>query len=207
MAKRSLANRLQGLSTAILCNASPAVRAMRSALVPLSLGYTIVGPARTVRISPGQNAAIHRSVHKAQRGDVLVVDGGGNTSYGPFGDILATCCQHKGIRGAVIDSTIRDLAEIREMRFPVFCLGGHPAPTEKSDPGKIDISIICGGVEVEPGDIVVGDEDGVVVVPRNSLDEVVRNASAILDQEKQIQLRLSNGETTCEIFGIDYLQT
>jgi 4-hydroxy-4-methyl-2-oxoglutarate aldolase len=186
-----------------LCNASPHVRAMRSLLAPLYAGTKVVGLAKTARIRPGENAAIHRTVHTAKPGDILVVDAGGDMSFGPFGDILATCCQKQGIGGAVIDSTIRDTAEIRQLRFPVFCLGAHPAATGKSDPGEIDIEINCGGVRVRPGDFIAGDDDGVVVIPREVAEQVADHAALVAEKEDLIMARLECGETTCEIFGID----
>lgn len=185
-----------------LCNALPDVAAMRSTIAPLFQGAKFVGPAKTARMRPGENAAIHRAVHTAKRGDILVVDGGGNTSFGPFGDILATCCQNQGIVGAVLDSTIRDTEEIRTLRFPVFCLGAHPAATGKSDPGEIDITIVCGGVRVCPGDFIVADDDGVVVVPRELAQEVADRAAVVAGKEELIMERLAGGETTFEIFGL-----
>jgi 4-hydroxy-4-methyl-2-oxoglutarate aldolase len=179
------------------------VGAMKSSISPLFRGAKFVGPAKTARILPGENAAIHRAVHTAKRGDILVVDGGGNTSFGPFGDILTTCCQNQGIAGAVIDSTIRDTEEIRALRFPVFCLGAHPAATGKSDPGEIDITIVCGGVRVRPGDFIVGDDDGVVVVPQELAQEVADRAAVVAGKEELIMARLAGGETTFEIVGLD----
>lgn len=185
-----------------LCNALPDVAAMQSSIMPLFHGAKFVGPAKTARIRPGENAAIHRAVHTAKRGDILVVDGGGDRSFGPFGDILATCCQNQGIAGAVIDSTIRDTEEIRELRFPVFCLGAHPAATGKSETGEIDIEINCGGVRVRPGDFIVGDDDGVVVVPREVAQQVADSAAEVARKEELIMARLEGGETTFEIFGL-----
>lgn len=205
MTKAEIVQALGRFPSGNLCNASPEVRAMRSVIAPLYPGAKIVGLAKTAKIRPGENAAIHRAVHTAKRGDILVVDGGGDRSFGPFGDILATCCQNQGIGGVVIDSTIRDIAEIRELRFPVFCLGAHPAATSKSDPGEIDVEIVCGGVRVRPGDFIAGDDDGVVVVPREIAQQVADSASAVAEKEELIKARLSRGETTCEIFGIDLL--
>lgn len=176
---------------------------MRSAIAALYPGARVSGPAKTVKIRPGENAAIHRAVHTANSGDILVVDGGGSTSFGPFGDILATCCQNQGIGGAIVDSTIRDIAEIRELQFPVFSLGANPAATGKSDPGEIDVEIVCGEVRVRPGDFIIGDDDGVVVVPREIAQQVADRAVAVAEQEELIKARLARGETTCEIFGID----
>jgi RraA family protein len=203
MTDAEIVQALGRFSTGNLCNASPEVKAMRSSIAPLYSGAKIVGPAKTARVQPGQNAAIHRAVHMAKRGEILVVDAGGDTYFGALGDILATCCQNQGIRGAVIDSTIRDVTEIRKLRFPVFCLGAHPAATGKSDPGEIDVQILCGRVRVRPGDFIAGDDDGVVVVPRDIAEEVADRAAAVAEKEVMIQARLARGETSCEIFGIE----
>lgn len=196
------ARSLAGYSVADLCSAHAGVRAMHSSLTPLFTGATICGPARTALITPGQNAGIHRAVHVARAGEVLVV-GGGDRHHGPFGEILATCCRDRGIEGLVIDGTIRDTAEIREMRFPVFCLGANPAATAKSEPGRIDLEIECAGVHVRPGDIVVGDDDGVVVVPKELAAEVGGKAAALVLWEASVKARIRGGESTCEILGIE----
>ena len=189
-------------ATGNLCNAHPEVRAMASCLAPLFPGARVVGPAKTARIRPGQNAAIHRALHGASAGEVLVVDAGGDERFGPFGDILASGCQNKGVRGLVIDGTVRDTAEIRALGFPVFCRGANPTATAKADPGEIDIAVDCGGVRVRPGDIILGDDDGVVVVPRECLGAVLEGAAAVLRKEEAIMARLAQGETTLEIFDI-----
>ena len=197
-----IAEALGRFATGNLCNAHPNVRAMHSSLAPLFQGAKISGPAKTAKIPPGDNAAIHRAVHAAEHGDVLVVDAAGDTRFGPFGDILATCCRNQGVSGAVIDGTIRDTADIRQMCFPVYCRGANPTATAKSDPGEIDIEIECGGVRVCPGDIIVGDDDGVVVVPCGIGGDVVERAAEVVRREAAIMARLARGETTSEIFEI-----
>lgn len=197
-----LAEALGGFPTGNLCNAHQQVLAMHSSLVPLFKGAKIFGPAKTAKILPGENAAIHRAVHTAMRGEVLVVDSAGDKGFGPFGDILATCCRNQGVSGLVIDGTIRDSADIIKMRFPVYCLGTNPTATGKSDPGEIDIEIECGGVRVRPGDFIIGDDDGVVGVPRQIAREVVEQAAAVVRREETIKARLASGETTLEIFEI-----
>lgn len=188
--------------TGNLCNAHSEVRAMNSCLTPLFQGAKLSGPAKTAKAPPGENAAIHRAVHSARCGEILVVDCAGDRNFGPFGDILATCCRNQGVTGLVIDSTIRDTAEIREMRFPVHCLGANPAATAKLDPGEIDIEIQCGGARVRPGDFIVVDDDGVVVVPREIAAEVAERAAAVVEKEEAIMARLARGETTLEIFEL-----
>lgn len=202
MADEGLISILRGLPTGNLCNADPGVRAMHATIVPLFPGARLAGPARTAATTPGQNAAIHRALHRATAGEVLVVDGGGSRLYGPFGDILASACIERGVAGLVIDSTVRDVAEIRSLGFPVFCLGANPSATEKTDPGEVDEPVVCAGVDVSPGDYVVGDDDGVVVIPGNIVREVAEAATAIVRREEEIRALLAQGKTTCEILSI-----
>lgn len=197
-----IAKALGQFPTGNLCNAHKEVRAMHASLAPLFKDTKISGPAKTAKITPGQNAAIHRAVHDANRGDVLVVDGAGSNSFGPFGDILAACCLNQGIAGLVIDSTIRDTADIKEMGFPVFCLGANPTATGKSDLGHVDIAVDCAGVRVNPGDFIVGDDDGVVVVPRQLAQGILKKVTSVGRKEETIKARLAQGETTLEIFEI-----
>ncbi len=175
---------------------------MNAALAPLFDAVRIHGPARTARIVPGENAAIHRAIHFARPGEVLVV-ASGDRSFGPFGELLARSCLGRGVGGLVIDGTIRDTARLKEMRFPVFCLGANPRPTRKSNPGEIDVEIQCAGVRVRPGDIVVGDDDGVVVVPGEITHEVADRVRVLTRREESVRKRLESGESTCEIFGIE----
>ncbi|RLA28087.1 MAG: RraA family protein [Gammaproteobacteria bacterium] len=199
----TIASQLLQYPTGNLCNANTAVRALDIAIKPLLSGVRLAGPAKTARIAPGQNAAIHRAVHTALPGDVLVVDGAGATTFGPFGDLLAECCKTKGIAGAVLDCSIRDSAEIRDLGFQVFSRGYQPAATAKDDPGDIDTGIVCGGVRVRPGDIIVADDDGVVVVPRDIAATVAEQVKQVVDKEASIRARILAGESTFEIFGLD----
>lgn len=185
-----------------LCNAHADVRAMNSSIGPLHRGMKIAGRAKTAKIKPGENAAIHRAVHSAEPGEILVVDGRGDKNFGPFGDILALACQTKGVRGIVIDSTVRDSADIRKMRFPVFCLGVNPTATSKLDFGSVDLAVFCGGVCVAPGDFIAADDDGVVVVPQAIAAYVVEQVRDVAKREEAIKARLAKGETTAEIFQL-----
>ncbi len=189
--------------TGNFCNTDTRVRAMSARIKPLIRGTRIAGPARTVRITPGQNGAIHRAVHVAQPGDVLVVDGGGSERFGPFGDLLADGCKSKGILGAVFDCTIRDSADIAALGFQVFCLGFHPEATVKTEPGEIDVPVVVGGVSVSPGDIIVGDDDGVVVLPSSFAAEILEKVSHVAEREEVIRARILAGTTTYEILELD----
>ena len=188
--------------TGKLCNADPRVRDIAPAIRPLIPGKRIAGRARTARITPGQNGAIHRAVHHAAAGDILVVDGGGSERFGPFGDLLADGCLAKGMVGAVFDCTIRDSADIAALGFQVFCRGFHPEATAKTDRGDTDVPVVLGGVTVHPGDIVVGDVDGVVVIPGDGAAEVLTKVAAVAAREESIRARIHAGETTLEIFEL-----
>ena len=188
--------------TGNLCNASPYVRVLPSAIKPLIAGLRIAGPAKTVRITPGQNAAIHRAVHTANPGDILVVDGGGSDRFGPFGDLLAENAQRNGIVGAVFNCTVRDSADIRDLGFQVFCRGFHPQATAKTDPGEVDIDVTFGSARICPGDIIVGDDDGVVVVPLAIADEVLTRVAQVQQSEIEIRSRIQAGESTFDIFDL-----
>lgn len=189
--------------TGNLCNADPRVRAIAPAIKPLIPGKRIAGRARTARIAPGQNGAIHRAVQHATAGDILVVDGGGAERFGPFGDLLADGCLAKGMVGAVFDCTIRDSADIAALGFQVFCRGFHPEATAKTDRGETNAPVVLGGVQVHPGDIVVGDDDGVVVIPGDAALEVLTKVAAVAAREETIRARIHAGETTLDIFELD----
>lgn len=200
-----LSGQISARSTADLSNAHPAARAMAMRIAPLWAGARICGPAKTVRIIPGQNAAIHRALHLASPGDVLVVDGGASPYFGPFGDILAEASQRRGVVGLVIDGTVRDRVGITAANFPVFCIGTSAQVTAKSDPGEVDVPITCGGIVVYPGDFVVGDEDGVVVMPSALISEIAEKAGKVIAREKILRERIAAGETTYEIFELSHL--
>ena len=205
MTSSSLAQTLGTYPTGNLCNAHFKVTAMHSRIMPLFAGACLAGPARTVRIDPGQNAAIHRAVHLSEPGEVLVVDAGASRYFGPFGDILATACMQRGIAGLVIDGTVRDSAEISALGFPVFCIGRNPAVTAKSERGAVDVAIKCGDVRVNPGDVVVGDADGVVVVPAQIARQVAELVVGVATREEEIVSQLKAGKTTYEVFDLSKL--
>lgn len=205
MTSDSLAKTLGAYPTGNLCNAHFSVTAMHPRIMPLFTDARLAGPARTVRIEPGQNAAIHRAVHLSEPGEVLVVDGGASRYFGPFGDILTTACMQRGLAGLVIDGMVRDSAEIIALGFPVFCLGRNPAATAKNERGAVDVMIKCGDVLVNTGDIVVGDADGVVVVPANIAQEVADRVVVVASREEEIVSQVKAGNTTYEILGLSGL--
>lgn len=202
MNKQSFWNTLGEFSAADLCSADTAVRVMSSDIRSLALGTKICGLAKTVLTQPAQNEAIHRAVKEAEVGQVLVIESAPDDKVALFGDILARGCSNRGLVGAVIDGAVRDSPEIRRMKFPTFCRSVSPLGPAKTIKGRSDIEITCGGIIVRPGDIVVGDDDGVVVVPYEMVEIVARKAAQIVRKEEDIISRIINGESTYDILGL-----
>jgi regulator of RNase E activity RraA len=138
----------------------------------------VVGPALTVKSRPGDNLMAMKAIELAQPGDVIVISCDGETNLSVWGGIMSVIAARQGVAGVVADGLVRDAAQIREARLPMFATGLTPAGPTKNGPGQINTVISCGGVVVRPGDIVVGDEDGVVVVPRDEAGAVLERAAA-----------------------------
>lgn len=131
----------------------------------------IAGPAYTVSCAPGDNLMLHAAIYRAQPGSIIVVKAG-DMDYAMSGGNVCATAQKRGIAGFVIDGVIRDIAEVREHQFPVFARGAMPIPGKKQGPGTLQSTIICGGVQVEAGDIVIADEEGIAVVPAAQQESV-----------------------------------
>jgi 4-hydroxy-4-methyl-2-oxoglutarate aldolase len=163
----------------------------------------LAGKAVTVECYPGDNLALHQGIYAAQPGDVLVYNIHGYNGAGHFGDIMATACQARGIAGVVMDGSCRDSEDMKEMGFPIFATAYNPSGTVKESLAKINVPIVCGGVLVNPGDIIVGDCDGVVVIPADKAEEVLQKAQGIFNKEIEVRKQLLAGKTTLEIYGFD----
>ncbi|MFD4759240.1 RraA family protein [Streptomyces sp. NPDC058439] len=142
----------------------------------------VAGPAFTVRCPPGDNLMLHAAIHRAEPGSVIVVEAG-DVDYALAGGNVCAVAQRRGIAAFVTDGVIRDLAEVREMGFPVFARGVIPIPGAKKAVGPLNAPVRCGGVAVASGDIVVADEEGVVVTPRARREDVLRDARKKLAKE------------------------
>lgn len=186
-------------------NSVPRQGVMDSGIKPLDPKSHMVGRAVTVRAVPGDNLALHRCIYAAEKGDVLVMDCHGYCGAGHFGDIMAAACLAKGIAGVVLDGSCRDIEDIRAMGLPMFVRGVNPSGTVKESLGELNVPVIAGGITVCPGDIVLGDCDGIVVIPREQEDEVFAKALAKFEKEEHILAQLKEGKTTLEIYGFDRL--
>ncbi|WP_175943149.1 RraA family protein [Caballeronia sp. BCC1704] len=150
---------------------------------PLSPKMKVAGPAITVEVRQGDNLAIHAALAVAKPGDVIVVDGKGDVSCALLGEIMATQAKVSGIAGIVIDAAVRDAHELASGDYPIFSAGLNPCGPTKSVAGLVNHPISAGGTAVNPGDLVVGDADGVVVIPRADVARIVELAQKKLDME------------------------
>jgi 4-hydroxy-4-methyl-2-oxoglutarate aldolase len=178
-------------------------RRMHPRVKPVWTGARVAGPVYPVRCSPGDNLAMHVAVTRAPSGSVLVADMAGARNYGYWGEVLTTGAQARGIAGLVIDACVRDCDALEAHRFPVFSTGLALTGASKLLPGAIDQSVTVGDVAVEPGDWVVGDVDGVVVVPGAELDAVLTAGRARATKEEALFRVLRAGGSTVEEFGLD----
>jgi regulator of RNase E activity RraA len=154
-----------------------------SKISPIWNGAKVAGPAFTVWTRSGDNLAIHRALAVAKPGDVIIVNGGADESRALIGDIMAGKAKRAGIAGIVIDGAARDGSGLAELEMPVFARALTPAGPYKFGPGKLCVTIAVGGVACAPGDIVVGDEDGVVVIPQAEALEILEAAEKVLEME------------------------
>jgi 4-hydroxy-4-methyl-2-oxoglutarate aldolase len=148
----------------------------------------VAGPAMTVRCPPGDNLMLHAAIYRAEPGSVIVVDAGGDEEYAVAGGNVCAIAQRHGVAGFVIDGVIRDIAEVRESRFPLFARGTVPIPGVKKVVSPLNEQVRCGGVVVTAGDVVVADEEGIVVVPAARAGDVLVRAQAILAKEAETSL-------------------
>jgi RraA family protein len=156
-------------------------------LAPVAPGMKLAGPAFTVEVRAGDNLMIHAAMAMAKPGDVLVIDGKGDTSCALMGALMINACKVLQLGGIVIDGAVRDTEELRELGFPVFAVGANPNGPTKFIPGRINWPISAGGVAVSPGDLVVGDADGVVVVEREKAASLLPLAAKkVADEAKRM---------------------
>ena len=184
-------------------NGTPRQGVMDSGIKPIDPACHMVGRAVTVQAFPGDNLALHQGIYACQPGDVLVIDCHGYTEAGHFGDIMATACKICGIAGVVIDGSARDAEDIRRLGLPVFARALNPSGTVKESLAHINVPVNAGGIKVHPGDMVLGDCDGVVVVPQAQEDSVFEKAVAKFEKEQHIIEALESGKTTLELYGFN----
>ena len=196
-------NAASKISAATMHEAAGKIGALPSFLKPISLGMKICGRAYPVKGPSGCNLWLHRAIAKADRGDVLVADIGENKEFGYWGDIMGTGSMARGIAGLVIDGCVRDQFELEEMGFPVFAAGLCIRGTDKKfeEPGSLGEPITIGNITINRGDLVLGDNDGIVIIPSAQVSDSIEKSVEREDKEDATKKRLREGETTMGIYG------
>lgn len=175
---------------------------LRPYMRPIYPTAKLAGPAVTISIAPGDNLMIHASIEVCKPGDVLVVAPTSECTDGYFGELLGVSCQVHGIAGLIIDAGVRDTAELTALSFPVWSKAVSSQGTVKNVPGDVNIPVVCAGALIHPGDVVIADADGVVVVPRESAAEVAKASEQRIAKEEKTRERLRKGELGLDFYGL-----
>ncbi|MFI5445847.1 RraA family protein [Polaromonas sp. UC242_47] len=181
---------------AILADVAGRRGALHGRITALRPRMKLAGPAFTVEVRPGDNLMIHAAMALAQPGDVLVIDGQGNQTAALMGTIMMTACKQLGLAGVVIDGAVRDSLEIDEMDYPVFSVGTNANGPTKQVGGRIGHPVSVGGVTVYPGDFIIGDGDGVVVVEREKIESLLPLAADKVAAEAKRIAQIKDGKTS-----------
>lgn len=193
---------LSQYGSATIHEAMGRVGLMQPYLRPAYQGAKLCGPAVTALLQPGDNWMMHVAAEQLTDGDVVVAACTTASDAGFFGDLLATSFRARGGVGLVIDGGVRDVADLEQMHFPVFAKAIHARGTVKETLGSVNIPVVCAGEVVNPGDVVVADADGVVVVPREQVAEVAEAAQAREAKEVGVRGRLAAGELGLDVYGM-----
>ncbi|MBY0268090.1 MAG: RraA family protein [Burkholderiales bacterium] len=176
------------LPAAILADVYGRRGTLHGRITPLSPTMKVAGPAITVEVRPGDNLMIHAALAIAQPGDVIIVDGRADQTCALIGEIMTTQAQQAGLAGMVLDAAVRDVEALRSNGFPIFSVGANPAGPTKFVPGRVNWPISIAGVTVNPGDLVVGDADGVVIIERERVAEMIEaGRKKVADEQARIK--------------------
>ncbi|MGD9183516.1 MAG: 4-carboxy-4-hydroxy-2-oxoadipate aldolase/oxaloacetate decarboxylase [Desulfobacterales bacterium] len=193
----------KGFGAATVYEAAGRIGSVDPAIKPLGRNMRLLGAALTVRCHPKDNLMLHKALQIAQPGDIIVAATDGYPNAGYFGDLMATSAMARQVGGLAVDGCVRDSAEIIEMGFPIFCRGTCMRGTVKQTLGSVNHPVLFGDVVVNPGDLVLGDDDGIVIIPRSKLEDVLEATRQRVEKEKEKAAALKKGISSVELNKLD----
>ena len=201
--ERTKASRLLAdFGTATVCEAAGGEGIVDVDLKQVVPGSRVTGPARTILCGQGDNLAVHEALAAVRPGEVLVITMPEPAPFGAVGELVVIQARACGAAGMLVDVAVRDVAELKEIGLPIWARFVRVRGTSKTDPGRLDVPVVVGGATIRPGDVVVMDDDGAVVVPAERVEEVAEGARAREDKESRLRPKLRAGELTYDLLGL-----
>lgn len=200
--KANLINKFKDLDVSTVYEAQGRIGLLDNYLKPILPNILIVGPAVTVTCFAGDNLMIHAVIEICEPGDVLVVSTIGDFDTGMIGDLISSALLHKGVKGVVIDSGIRDVSQLKDMGFPIWSKSITSRGATKNRGGWINAPIICAGIHINPGDVILADEDGVVAVKKENLKEILDLSKKRIAKEKASREKINCAKISLDFYNL-----